>query len=140
MDHREARAALAESAHRRQQTIDAGTAPWPWRTVLTLAGAFVALGLSIDADMIWLGAALVGIVAASTTRAVALRRTRPSPTRVAVLLATVVLAVLVDIAIQLVVRGADLPLPNTWGSAAAAAVLVLLVRPAQARVAASLRP
>lgn len=141
MDHSEARAALTESAHRRQQTIDAGSAPWPWRTVLAFAGAFVGLGLSIDADMIWLGALVfAGVATAGTTRAVTLRRTRPSRGWVVALCGTFVLALLADVAVQFAVRGAQLPLPNTWGSVAAAVVIVLLARPAQARVAASLRP
>lgn len=51
-----------------------------------------------------------------------------------------VLALLVDIAVQFAVRGADLPLPNTWGAVAAAMTVVLVCRPVHARTAASLRP
>lgn len=141
MDHHQAQEALSESVRRRQQTIDAGTTPWPWRTVVAFAGAFVALGLFIDVEMIWLGALLLaGVAVAGSPRAVTLRRARPSRGWVAALLGILVLALLADIAVQLAVRAADLPLPNTWGSAAAAAVIVLLARPVQARVAASLRP
>ena len=141
MDHNEAQAALDESARRRQQTIDAGTAPWPWRTVAALAGALVVLGLAVDADMIWLSVIVFGGLAlVGTTRVVALRSTRPSRGWAAVLLGTFALAVLADIAVQFAVRGADLTFPNTWGAAAAAAVIVVLARPVQARASASLRP
>ena len=46
--------------------------------MLAFAGAFVALGLFIDADMIWLGALLFGgVAAAGSPRAVTLRRASP---------------------------------------------------------------
>ncbi|MCY7343633.1 MAG: hypothetical protein LH603_17825 [Pseudonocardia sp.] len=85
---------------------------------------------------------VIGVLgAAGTTRAVALLRTRPSRGWTAALLATFVLALLADIAVQFAARAADLPLPNTVAAAAAAAVVVVVVaRPVQARAAASLRP
>ena len=141
MDHNEAQAALDESARRQRQTIDAGTAPWPWRTVLILAAALVALGVAVDVEMVWLTAVVIaGAATAVTAKVVVLRGRSPSRGWVAALVAIFVLALLADIAIQFAVRGADLALPNTWGAAAAAAVIVLLARPVQARVAASQRP
>jgi len=141
MDAHEARAALAEFERRQQQTVEAGTAPWPWQMVLTSAAAFVAFGLLIDMDMIWLGALLVGLAAAAGTRqAVQLRRTKSSRGWTAALVATFFFALLADVAVQFAVRGSDLPLPNTWGSAAAALTVVLVGRPIQARTAASRRP
>ncbi len=141
MDHHEAQAALAESTRRRQQTIDAGSAPWPWRTVLVIAGAIVALGLVNDLEMVWLSGVVVLVVAgAVTTKAVALRGAKSPGNWLAVLLIVFVVALGADIAVQFVVRGADLPLPNTWGATAAAAIVIVLARPLQARAAASLRP
>ncbi len=58
----------------------------------------------------------------------------------AALAATFVFALLVDIAVQFAVRGADLAMPNTWGAAAAALMIVLVARPIHARTAASRRP
>jgi len=141
MDPYEARVALAESDRRREQTIEAGTAPWPWRLVLIVAASFVALGLSQDVEMVWLGGAVIGAVAAAwTSRAVKLRETRRSRGWVTALLATFVLALLADIAVQFAVRGADLPLPNTLGAVGAAMVVIFVCRPVHARTAASLRP
>ena len=131
MDANEASAALAEFERRQQQTVDAGTAPWPRRAVLAAAAAFVAFGLLIDLEMIWLGAILlVGASAAGTTKVVQLRRTGSGT---AVLAAVFVFALGVDVAVQLAVRSAELPLPNTWGAAAAAVTAVLLATVARAR-------
>lgn len=141
MNSHEAQAALTESARRQQQTVQAGSAPWPWSLVLTLAGAFVAIGLTNDLDMVWLLALVIaGACAIVTTKGVKLRRTRSSRGWSAALAATFFLALIVDIAVQFVVRGADLPLPNTLGAIAAALTVICVGRPVQARMAASLRP
>ncbi len=141
MDVHEARAALAESKRRQQQTVEAGTAAWR-RAVLSFAATFVLVGLAIDVGTIWLVA--IPLVAASTAvgrrQVLQLRRTTSSRGCKAALASTVVFALLADIAVQFPVRGADLPLPNTWGAAAAALTVILLARPIQARTAASRRP
>ncbi len=71
---------------------------------------------------------------------VKLRETRSSRNWAWALGATFVLALAADIAVQFVVRGADLPLPNTWGAAAAALTIIAISRPVQARLAASRHP
>ena len=140
MDVHEASAALAESKRRQQQTVEAGTAPCR-RAVLSFAAAFVVCGLLIDVDMIWLGAIpLVWASTVGTRQVVQLRRTRSSRGWKAALAATLMFALLADIAVQLAVRGADLPLPNTWGAAAAALTVILIARPMHARTPASRRP
>lgn len=139
MDAQEARTALDDVERRQQQTVAAGTAPWSWKGLLACAAAFVAYGLLIDQDMIWLvGLLIVGIVAVGGRRLVQLRR-RPADRWTAVLAGTFVLALLVDIAVQWIVRGAELLLPNTWGAAAAALTVILIGRPLQARAVASRR-
>lgn len=136
----DAAAALAESARLRRLTVDAGSAPWRWSTVLSWAAVLLALGLAVDAELGWLTVLVViGAAALGTVRAVSLRRTRASRAWSAALAATIAVALAADVAVQALVRGADLPLPNTWGAAAAALVLVLVARPVQARAAASLR-
>lgn len=141
MDAHEARAALAECERRQQQTVEAGSAPWSWRVVLSSSAAFVAFGLLIDMDMIWLGAVLVGLAAAAGSRQVVqLRRRKSTRGWTTALGATFVLALLADVAVQFAVRGSDWPLPNTWGSAAAALTVVVLGRPIQARTVATGRP
>ncbi len=141
MEVHEAHAALAEAKRRQQQTVEAGTAPWR-RAVLFFAAAFVGFGLAIDMDMIWLGAIVLG--AASTAvgmrQVVQLRRTRPSRGWKAGLAVALVFALLADIAVQFAVRGENLPLPNTWGAAAAALTVVLVARATHTRTAASRRP
>jgi hypothetical protein len=139
MDAHEARAALAESKHRQQQTVEASAATWTWRA-LSLAAAFVAFGLLSDVDMIWLGAIPAVVVSAVWARQAVQLRGRSSRRSDAVLTATFVFALLVDIAVQFAVRGEDLAMPNTWGAAAAALMIVLVARPIHARTAASRRP
>ena len=140
MDIHEARSALAESQHRQQQTITAGAAPWSWRALLSGAGAFVAYGVALDLDMVWLVGLLVVAVVAAGGRTVVKLRGKPSPGWTAALAATFVLALVVDIAVQFAIRGADLPAPNTFGGLAAALTVILLGRPIQARLAAARRP
>ena len=141
MEIHEARAALAELKRRQQQIVEAGIAPWR-HAVLSFAAAFVGVGLTIDVDMIWLG--VIPLVAASTAvgmrQVVQLRRTRSRRGCKAALAATLVFALLADIAVQFALRGENLPLPNTWGAAAAALTVVLVARPIHARTAASRRP
>ena len=140
MDIHEARSALAESQHRQQQTIAAGTARWSWRSVLIGAGAFVAYGVALDLDMVWLVGLLVLAVVGLGGRTLVKLRGKPSRGWAAALAATFVIALLADIAVQFVIRGADLPMPNTFGGLAAALTVILLGRPIQARLAAARRP
>lgn len=139
MDAHEARAALTESKRRQQQTVEASAATWTWRA-LSVAAAFVAFGLLIDVDMIWLAAIPAVVVSAVWARQAVQLRGRSSRGSDAALTATFVFALLVDIAVQFAVRGADLAMPNTWGAAAAALTIVLVARPIHARTAASRRP
>ena len=139
MDAHEARATLAESKRRQQQTVEASAATWTWRA-LSFAAAFVVFGLLSDVDMIWLGAIPAVVVSAVWARQAVQLRGRSSRGWEAALAATFVFALLVDIAVQFAVRGADLSMPNTWGSAAAALMVVLVARPIHARTAASRRP
>lgn len=128
-------AALDESRRRRQQTIDAGTAPWPLAGLLAAAATFVAFGICLDLDMVWLGAVLLGVGAATTVpRAVKLRadRTRRAGADAAMGVG-IVLAIVADVAVQFAVRAADLPIPNTLGCATAAAVVIATVQVAQQR-------
>jgi len=141
MNSQEAQAALVESRRRQQQTVQAGSAPWPWSLVLTAAGTLVAIGLITDLDMIWMMALVIlGAWGIFTTSGVKLRETRSSRNWGVALGATFALALAADIAVQFVVRGADLPLPNTWGAAAAALTIIIVSRPVQARMAASRHP
>jgi len=141
MKAQDAQAALNESARRRQQTVQAGSAPWPWSLVLSAAATLVAIGVVTDLDMIWLyGLVILAAWPIVTTNGVKLRRTRESRGWAAALAVTFLLALLADIAVQFVVRGADLAMPNTLGAAAAAATVIAVCRPVQARMAASLRP
>jgi len=141
MNSEEAQAALVESQRRRQQTVQAGSAPWPWSLVLTAAGTLVALGLITDLNMIWMYALLIlGAWGIFKTSGVKLRETRSSRNWAWALAASFGLALAADIAVQFPVRDADLPLPNTWGAAAAALTIILVSRPLQARMAASRQP
>lgn len=65
----------------------------------------MVLGLSVDLDMVWLGGAVIGAVAAAgMAKAVKLRETRRSRSWTTALVATFVLAVLADVVGQFVVR------------------------------------
>lgn len=139
MKSHEAKATRTESARRQRQTVQAGSTPWPWPIVLILAGAFVAIGLWIDLDIVWPMAVVTsGACAIVITESGKLRRT-PSSYNWVALAATFFLGLLADIAVQFVVRGADPQLPNTWGATAAALTIIGVSRPVQARMAASLR-
>jgi hypothetical protein len=138
MDVQQASAALAEAERRRQQTVAAGAAPWSWRLLGVWGGALVAFGLTLDFDLVWLGAViLVGAVLAGGQRAVRLRERR-RPWRSLLALAAVLAVLMTDIVVQALVRWADGPLPNACG-ALAGALLLLLIRPVQARIAAARR-
>lgn len=133
----DAAAALAENRRRTAQTVAAGTSAWSARAVAPVAVALPPLGYLIDVDMVWLFAVLVGTMAAFTVRRqVQLRADQRSARRDLVLLATFVVALAADVGVQFVVRGAGWPLPNTWGMAAVAVVVLGLVWPVQRRVAA----
>jgi hypothetical protein len=135
----DAQEALTEARQRQQQTVAAGTAPWSWRAVLTGAAAWVGYGAALDLDMVWLVGLLVLVVIGVGGRAVVKLRSKRSPGWTAALVATFVLALAVDIAVQFAVRGAGWPVPNTLGSLGAALTVVALARPIQARAAAARR-
>ena len=141
MDAREAQQALDQAAHRRQQTIAAGTTPWTRGQVWSLCSCALALGVLTDADMIWLWLVLMLMgVGVAWRRGVQLRPTRSSGRWQAALLATFVPAIAVNVLFQAVARGLDWPLPNTVGMVGACLVIVTLTRAVQARMVASLRP
>lgn len=141
MDAREAERTLSQAAERRRQSIEAGTAAWPPRVWWSICLSVLALGLLIDADMIWLWGLLMVIgLGVAWNRGVQLRPTRSSRRWTAVLAATFVLAFVADVAVQFVVRALQWPLPNTLGALGALATIALLSRPVQARLAASLHP
>lgn len=128
----DAEAALAEHRRREAQTVAAGVSPWPVSAVLPVALALPPLGYLIDVDLVWLFAVLVGTMAAFTvSRRVQLRPDRRSMRWDLALLATMVLALGADIAVQFLIRGADLPLPNTWGMAAVSVVILTVTWPVQ---------
>jgi hypothetical protein len=137
----DAAAALAENRRLEARTVAAGSSAWSARDVVPVALALPPLGYLLDADMVWLFAVLAGLVAvlAVRSRRVLLRWDRRSLRHDLVLLAALLVALAADVAVQYVVRGADLPLPNTWGMAAAALVVVALVWPVQRRLAGSRR-
>lgn len=133
----DAAAALAENRRREAQTLAAGTSPWAARDVLPVAAALPPLGYLLDADLVWLFAVLIALSATfAFRRRVQLRTDRRSWRRDLVLAATMVAAFAAHVGVQLVVRPDDLPLPNTWGAAAAAVVVLALVWPVQRRLAA----
>ncbi|WP_336921028.1 hypothetical protein [Aquipuribacter sp. SD81] len=137
----QAAAALAEHRRREQQTVAAGTSPWSAQHVVPVALALPVLGYLIDIDLVWLFAALVGVLAVTLVRRqVQLRTDRRSWRRDLTLLAAGVVALGADIAVQAVVRSADLPLPNTWGAAAFGVVVLVLVWPLQRRGTVTVRP
>ncbi|GAB3457343.1 hypothetical protein AB1207_17605 [Kineococcus endophyticus] len=141
MDAREAQQALTEAAHRRQQAVTAGTAPWTKGQVWSLCSCALALGVLTDAGMIWLWVLLMLMgVGVAWRRGVQLRSTRSSGRWQAALLATVVPAIAANVLFQAVARGLDWPLPNTVGMVGACLVIVTLTRAVQARMVASLRP
>ncbi|NAZ75975.1 hypothetical protein GTQ99_11205 [Kineococcus sp. T13] len=141
MDAREAQQALDQAAQRRQQTITAGTTPWTGAQVWSLCSCALALGVSVDAGMIWLWVVLMLTgVGVAWRRGVQLRPTRASGRWQAALVATLVPALALDVAFQAVARGLDWPLPNTVGVLGACLVIATLTRAVQARMVASLRP
>lgn len=140
MNSHDAHAARTESERRQRQSVQAGPTRWPWAIVAILAGAFVAIGLMIDLDLVWPLAIVTSGACAITI--IERGKLRPAPRSYswAALAAMFLLGLLVDAAVQVAVRAADLPLPNTWGATAAALTIIGVSRPVQARTTASLRP
>ena len=137
----DAAAALAENRRRVAQTVAAGVSPWPASTVIPVLVALPALGYLIDIDMVWLFAVLVGTGAALTVRRrVQLRPERRSMRWDLILAATALLAFGADVAVQFLVRGADLPLPNTWGMAAVSVVVLCVTWPVQRHASTQIQP
>lgn len=137
----DAEAALAENHRRQAQTHAAGTSPWPATAVVPVALALAPLGYLIDIDLVWLFAALVGLMAAFTVRRRVQLRTDQRSWRWDLTLAVTFAAALgADIAVQLAVRAAGSPIPNTWGMAAASVVVLALVWPVQRRATARTQP
>ncbi|WP_369054615.1 hypothetical protein [Kineococcus terrestris] len=141
MDAREAETALEQAAQRRRQTIEAGTRGWSARATWSVCSAVLALGVLTDADMIWLWVVLMlmGVGAAWRT-GVRLRPTPASRRWQLAVAASALVAFAAYVLFQFPARALDWPLPNTVGAIGACLVVVLLVRPVQARLAASLRP
>ncbi|WP_432547636.1 hypothetical protein [Kineococcus sp. SYSU DK004] len=141
MDAREAETALAQAARRRQQTIEAGTRGWSARATWTLCLAVLTLGILTDADMTWLWFVLVVLGGGTAwSSGVRLRRTGASHRWQLAVAASALVAFAAYVLFQFPARALDWPLPNTVGALGACLVVVLLVRPVQARLAASLRP
>lgn len=134
LDVDDARDALAEVRRRQDQTRAAGTSPWPARAVLPVLAAFPVLGYLLDVELVWAFAAgVAGLTLVAGRRAVRLRAQERSARRDMLLVAAMLLALLADVAAQALVRGAGLPLPNTWGATAAAVVVLAVVWPLQRR-------
>jgi glucose-6-phosphate-specific signal transduction histidine kinase len=141
VDAREAQQALTQAAHRRQQTITAGTTPWTRAQVWSLCSCALALGVLVDAGMVWLWVILMLMgVGVAWQRGVRLKPTRASSRWQGALVATLLPAIGVNIAFQTVARGLEWPLPNTLGMLGTCLVSITLTRAVQARMAASLRP
>ncbi|WP_432496824.1 hypothetical protein [Kineococcus auxinigenes] len=141
MDAREAQQALTRATQRRQQTIAAGTAPWTRGQVWSLCSCALALGVLVDAGMIWLWVLMMVMgVGVAWQRGVQLKPTRDSGRWQTALVATFVPALALNVLFQAVARGLDWPLPNTVGMVGACLVIITLTRAVQARMAASLRP
>jgi hypothetical protein len=140
MHSHDAHAARTESERRQRQSVQAGPTRWPWAIVAILAGAFVAIGLMIDLDIVWPLAIVTSGACAITIIGRGKLPGAPRSYSWAALAAMFVLGLLAGAAVEIGVRAADLPLPNTWGAAAAALTMLGVSRPVQARTAASLRP
>ncbi|MEA2191233.1 MAG: hypothetical protein QOI73_1354 [Solirubrobacteraceae bacterium] len=140
MNSHDAHAARTESERRQRQSGQAGLARWPWAIVALLAGAVVAIGLMVDLDLVWPLAIVTSGACAITI--IERGKLRPAPRSYswAALAAMLVLGLLAGAAVEVGVRAADLPLPNTWGATAAALTILGVSRRVQARTAASLRP
>lgn len=131
MDHQEAAARLQE--HRQLERTSARAASWS--IAGSLAGLAVATGILVDAEMVWLLFVLVLFWSASFGRAAVKARTADADPRATGLFAgSLLVAFAVYVLVQFPVRDAGWAVPNTIGGLAAAAVILLLGRPAFARM------
>ena len=141
MDGRGAEGLLAVAAGRRRQAGAAATTGWRGRATVSICSSALALGVLIDADMVWLWVVLMFMgVGVAWERGVRLRGHPASSGWTAALWGTYVLAALAYVAGQAVSRAFDVPIPATVGMALAAVVLAVVSRPVHARYAASRRP
>ena len=141
MDAREAEKTLETAAERRRQAVDEGTAGWSATTTWSICAGALALGILIDADLIWLwGVFVVMSAGVAWTRGVRLKNHPASPRWTAALVSSFVLALVAVVIGQAVGRSFGVPVPATIGSLFACVVIVLVARPVQARWAASRRP
>jgi hypothetical protein len=140
MDAREAEAALAVAAERRRQSVTEATAPWTPKATWSLCSSALALGVCIDADMLWLWAVLMLMgVGVAWTRGVRLRGHEASRGWTAALVGTFVLALGGYVLGQFGARALEIPFPATTGIVLASIVLAFVSRPVHARYAASRR-
>ncbi|WP_432534654.1 hypothetical protein [Kineococcus arenarius] len=140
MDAREAEATLALAAERRRQAVAEGTTAWSGKATWSICSSALALGVLIDADMIWLWVLLVLMgVGVAWNRGVRLRGYPASRGWTAALWGTYALAFLAYVLGQGVSRALEVPIPATVGTALASLVIAFVSRPVQARYAASRR-
>lgn len=135
MKHYDPRDALSDVHRSRVSTIDEGTRPWPWPFVTALAAALLAIGATIDLEMIWLTALIpVALAAAAVPRRAQLLPSAVARRYAFSCAAVLGLALVLNVFVQLLIREQGWPAPNTWGGAGAAAVIMGLTRSAQSRV------
>lgn len=140
MDPREAEENLALADRRRQQAVTEGTSRWSAKDTWSICSLALALGVLIDADMLWLWfVILVTGAGVAVSRGVRLRGHPASPGWTAALAGTFLVAAGAYVAGQALARAYELPIPATAGMVLASLVIVLLCRPVQARWAASRR-
>lgn len=141
MDAHEAEKTLETAAERRRQAVDEGTTGWSGKATWSICAGALALGILIDADLIWLwGLVMVVGAGVAWTRGVRLKNHPASPRWTAALVGSFVLALVAVVIGQAVGRAFGVGIPATIGSLFACIVIVLVARPVQARWAASRRP
>lgn len=133
MEHYDPDVALSDVHESRARTTAEGARPWPWSFVAALAAALIAIGATIDLDMIWLVAlVLVALAAFAAPRRAQLLPSAVTGAYALVSAAVLVLAVVVNVLVQFLVRGQGWEAPNMWGGVGAGVVIVIVTRPAQA--------
>lgn len=141
MDAHEAQKTLATAAERRRQAVREATTGWSGTAIASICASALALGVLIDADLIWLWGAFAVIgMGVAWNRGVRLKNHPASPRWTAALVGVFVLVLGAVIAGQAVARAYDVPVPATIGMVFACVVIVAVARPVQARWAESRRP
>lgn len=133
MEPYDADEALSDIHESQRRTTTEGARPWPWSFVAALAAALIAVGATIDLDMIWLTALVLVALAAATVP----RRAQLLPSGVTrgytfASAAVLVLALVINVLVQVLIREQGWQAPNTWGGVGAALVIVIVTRPVQA--------